>query len=94
MKKTIWTSVVLLTVFVVWYIAADRVTPFTGNARVKAVATTMVPQVSGNVVEVLVCQTERSAARRKHLNPDRVGKNGVNELAGDIAQVLTVVEDE
>ncbi len=71
MKKTIWTSVVLLTVFIFWYIAADRVTPFTGNARVKAVATMVVPQVSGNVVEVLVENGEVVEAGQVLLRIDR-----------------------
>ncbi|WP_068116446.1 HlyD family secretion protein [Tropicimonas marinistellae] len=35
-----------------WYLAADRLTPFTSNARVKAVITPVVPQVSGALVEV------------------------------------------
>ncbi len=54
MKRTIWTSVGVLTLFLVWYIAADRMTPITGNARVKAIATQIVPQVTGTVTEVLV----------------------------------------
>ncbi len=35
-----------------WYLLADRATPFTGNARVKAVVTAIVPQVSGQVIEL------------------------------------------
>lgn len=54
MKRTIWSTLAILLIFVGWYIAADRKTPFTGNARVKAIATLIVPQVSGVVVEVLV----------------------------------------
>ncbi|MEP2781492.1 MAG: HlyD family secretion protein [Pseudoruegeria sp.] len=54
MKRTIWSTLVILLLFVGWYIAADRATPFTGNARVKAIATLIVPQVSGVVTEVLV----------------------------------------
>ncbi|MCA0871521.1 HlyD family secretion protein [Seohaeicola saemankumensis] len=54
MKRTIWTTVAILALFLVWYIAADRTTPITGNARVKAVATQIVPQVTGTVTEVLV----------------------------------------
>lgn len=37
-----------------WYIYADRHTPYTNNARVKAVVTQVVPQVSGIVTEVRV----------------------------------------
>lgn len=54
MKRTIWTTVAILVLFLCWYLIADRNTPFTGNARVKAVATQIVPQVSGVVTEVLV----------------------------------------
>jgi len=54
MKRAIWTTLAILVLFVGWYIAADRRTPFTGNARVKAVSTLIVPQVSGMVTEVLV----------------------------------------
>ncbi|KUJ76130.1 hypothetical protein AVO45_12495 [Ruegeria marisrubri] len=54
MKRTIWTTVAILVLFLVWYIAADRMTPITGNARVKVVATQIVPRVTGTVTEVLV----------------------------------------
>lgn len=54
MKRTIWSTLAVLLVVLCWYIAADRRTPFTGNARVKAIATLVVPQVSGVVTEVLV----------------------------------------
>ncbi|NDR55888.1 HlyD family secretion protein [Pseudoruegeria sp. M32A2M] len=54
MKRTIWTTVAILALFLLWYIAADRMTPITGNARVKAVATQIVPHVTGTVTEVLV----------------------------------------
>ncbi|MEM8570485.1 MAG: HlyD family secretion protein [Pseudomonadota bacterium] len=35
-----------------WYLFADRLTPFTSNARVKAIVTPVIPQVSGPVTEV------------------------------------------
>ncbi|WP_171212388.1 HlyD family secretion protein [Ruegeria sp. HKCCA5426] len=54
MRKTIWTTIAVILLFLVWYLVADRQTPFTGNARVKAVATQIVPQVTGTVTEVLV----------------------------------------
>ncbi|SFC37392.1 HlyD family secretion protein [Tropicimonas isoalkanivorans] len=51
--KTVIRIVLLLSILVfVWYLAADRMTPFTSNARVKAVITPVVPQVSGALVEV------------------------------------------
>lgn len=52
MKRTFWITVALLAVLVSWYIAADRITPFTSNARVKAILTPITPQVSGTVVEI------------------------------------------
>ncbi len=54
MRKTIWTTLAILLIFLIWYLVADRRTPFTGNARVKAVVTQIVPQVTGTVTEVLV----------------------------------------
>ncbi len=54
MRKTIWTTLAVILFFLVWYLVADRKTPFTGNARVKAIATQIVPQVTGTVTEVLV----------------------------------------
>lgn len=54
MRKTIWTTFAVIFVFLVWYLIADRHTPFTGNARVKVFATQIVPQVTGTVTEVLV----------------------------------------
>ena len=43
----------LLTIAVfIWYVVADRATPFTFNARVKAVVTPIVPRVAGMVVDV------------------------------------------
>ncbi|MFY0616240.1 HlyD family secretion protein [Shimia sp.] len=52
MKRTFWTTIALLFVLVSWYIAADRVTPFTSNARVKAILTPITPQVSGTVIDI------------------------------------------
>ena len=40
-----------LVVFI-WYVIADRSTPFTFNARVKAVVTPVIPRVSGTLIEV------------------------------------------
>ncbi len=45
----------LVAAFVVvfsWYLAADRHTPFTSNARVRAYVSPVVPEVSGTVIEV------------------------------------------
>ena len=40
--------------FFVWYLIADRVTPYTSNARVKAIVIDVVPQVSGYVSALAV----------------------------------------
>lgn len=41
-------------VFFVWYVAAERLTPYTDQARVQALVTPIVPQVSGYLTEVNV----------------------------------------
>ncbi|RJG51488.1 HlyD family secretion protein [Motilimonas pumila] len=52
MDKFVRVTFCLALIVFVWYVVADRVTPFTTNARVKAVVTPIVPQVSGMVTEV------------------------------------------
>lgn len=52
MDKFVRVTFALALLFFIWYVVADRVTPFTSNARVKAVVTPIVPQVSGMVTEV------------------------------------------
>ncbi len=52
MKMFFRVTVVVLLLVLAWYIYADRVTPFTANARVKAIVTPIVPKVSGTVIEV------------------------------------------
>lgn len=49
MKNTIRLTALIALVLFAWYIAADRLTPFTGNARIKTVVVPIVPQVSGYV---------------------------------------------
>ena len=51
-----WTLVILV-LFVVlfgWTLIADRLTPYTSDASVRAFVVRMVPEVSGNVIEVAV----------------------------------------
>jgi len=52
----IWTFIVLAacSLLIAWYIRADRVTPFTSQARVNAVVVPIAPQVSGVITEVSV----------------------------------------
>jgi multidrug resistance efflux pump len=51
-----WTYIILAVcvLLIAWYIRADRVTPFTSQARVNAVVVPIAPQVSGVVTEVEV----------------------------------------
>jgi multidrug resistance efflux pump len=52
MKTLIRLLVLIAALLLIWYLFADRLTPFTNNARVKAVVTQLVPKVSGEVIEV------------------------------------------
>lgn len=53
--KTAFRAFLAATLLVlIWYLFADRHTPFTSNARVKAVVTPITPQVSGPIIEVAV----------------------------------------
>ncbi|PSL20072.1 HlyD family secretion protein [Shimia abyssi] len=59
MKTTIRILALIALALMAWYLAADRNTPFTSNARVKAVLTPIVPKVAGDVVELNVSNGER-----------------------------------
>jgi len=50
------TSVILgiLVILFIWYLVADRLTPYTQNARVRAFVVPIVPEVSGKISEILV----------------------------------------
>ena len=54
MKWNIRILALLSLVLFVYYLIADRVTPYTSNARVKAIVIDVVPEVSGYVAEVTV----------------------------------------
>ena len=54
MQKTTRILAVLALLLFVWYLVADRVTPYTQNARMKAIVVDIVPQVSGYVSELAV----------------------------------------
>ncbi|WP_299351958.1 efflux RND transporter periplasmic adaptor subunit [uncultured Shimia sp.] len=62
MKTTIRILVFVAMALMIWYLAADRTTPFTSNARVKAVVTQIVPKVAGDVVELNVVNGQRVEA--------------------------------
>ena len=51
-----WTFIVLLVcaLLMAWYLRADRVTPFTSQARVNALVVPIAPEVSGTITEVFV----------------------------------------
>ena len=53
---TRWTRRVLVVCIVafIWYLIGDRYTPYTGQARVRGYVVPIVPQVSGEVIEVEV----------------------------------------
>ena len=54
MKVTVAISAILAAVIFAWYLVADRITPFTSNARLKAMVIDIVPEVSGQVAAVTV----------------------------------------
>jgi len=49
---------IVVAVLFVWYLAADRIAPYTDQARVQAYVIPIVPQVSGRVVEVNVVKDQ------------------------------------
>jgi multidrug resistance efflux pump len=55
-----WTLIVtgVIVVLICWYLAADRLTPFTSQARIKAYVVPIAPQVSARVLEVKVGNNE------------------------------------
>ncbi len=54
MKKTVRIAGLIALIIFAWYLMADRMTPFTGNARVKAVVVPVVAQVSGYLTAISV----------------------------------------
>ena len=52
MKNIFRLALTVSALIFLWYLAADRHTPFTSNARVKAIVTPIIPKVSGTVVDV------------------------------------------
>jgi multidrug resistance efflux pump len=55
-----WTFIVLgaAAILLCWYLIADRITPYTTQARVHALVVPIAAQVSGNVTEVLVSNNQ------------------------------------
>ena len=54
MKATVAISAILAALIFVWYLAADRLTPYTSNVRVKGMVIDIVPKVTGEVAAVAV----------------------------------------
>lgn len=54
MKATVAISAILAALIFVWYLVADRITPYTSNVRLKTMVIDIVPEVSGRVVAVMV----------------------------------------
>jgi len=79
-----WTLIVLAAcvVLMFWYLVADRVTPYTSQARVHALVVPVASQVSGIVVDVFVANNEYVEAGQELF---RIDPNNY-QLAVDNAQ--------
>ncbi|MBT8130106.1 MAG: HlyD family secretion protein [Gammaproteobacteria bacterium] len=49
---------IIIVILFIWYVASDRIAPWTDQARVQAYVIPIVPQVSGRVIEVNVVKDE------------------------------------
>jgi multidrug resistance efflux pump len=70
-----WTLIILgaCVVLMFWYLRADRVTPYTSQARVHALVVPVAPEVSGTVTDVFVGNNETVTAGQElfSLDPNR-----------------------
>lgn len=57
-RRLAWTLVGIMAVLFVWYVFADRVAPWTDQARVQAWVVPITPKVSGKVKEVAVARDQ------------------------------------
>lgn len=53
-KKLSWIVFIVTGIFFIWYVSADRHTPYTDQARIKGLITPVSPRVSGFVTEIHV----------------------------------------
>lgn len=53
-SRATWIGIVVVVFLLAWYITADRLSPWTDQARVQAWVIPITPKVSGQVLEVLV----------------------------------------
>ena len=62
-----WTLILLVVcaVLLAWYLRADRVTPYTSQARVNALVVPIASQVSGSLTEVFVSNNQAVTAGQK-----------------------------
>lgn len=82
-----WTLIVsaVIGLLLVWYLAADRLTPFTSQARVRAYVVPVVSEVSGTVTEVDVGNNQFVEAGERLFQVDRTRVALVVERAkGDL----------
>ncbi|NOR42806.1 MAG: biotin/lipoyl-binding protein, partial [Gammaproteobacteria bacterium] len=57
-----WTVITLIVVLFIWYVVADRIAPWTDQARVDAWIVPISPKVSGKVIKVTVEQDQEVKA--------------------------------
>jgi multidrug resistance efflux pump len=57
-KITGWVLIVIVVLFI-WYVVADRIAPWTDQARVQSYVVPMVSQVAGRIIEVRVEKDQR-----------------------------------
>ena len=69
-----WTRIVLgaCVVLLFWFLRADRVTPYTSQARVHALVVPIASEVSGTVVDVFISDNETVVAGQElfRIEPD------------------------
>ena len=61
-RKALWWVVALIGVSLLWYLLADRITPYTQQARVQAFVIPVAAEVSGRVTRVYVHNNQNVAA--------------------------------
>jgi len=57
-RKWTWIMLILALVLMIWYLAADRITPYTTQARLHARVVPIAAEVSGTVTEVAVSNNQ------------------------------------
>jgi multidrug resistance efflux pump len=79
-----WTLIVLgaCVIMMFWYLRADRVTPYTSQARVHALVVPVAPEVSGTVSEVFVANNETVTTGKELFRLD----SGSYQLAVETAE--------